>query len=74
MNDNVTLTGEKLGKGSVSTVFLSDDKSDYQVTVVEQAEERIVIKVPRVKAGNYNVSVQAGDKIFIMPVRFTVQQ
>ena len=73
-NDNVTLTGENLGKGSVSTVFLSDDKTDYQVTVVDQTEEKIVIKVPPVKPGNYNVSVQAGNKIFIMPVRFKVQQ
>jgi hypothetical protein len=73
-NDNVTLTGENLGKGSVSNVFLSDDKTDYQVTVVEQAEEKIVIKVPQPKAGNYNISVQAGDRIFIMPVRFKVQQ
>jgi hypothetical protein len=74
VNDNVTLMGENLGKGSVSTVFLSDDKTDYQVTVVEQAEEKIVIKVPRVKVGNYNVSVQAGNEILIMPVRFKVQQ
>ena len=74
VNDNVTLAGENLGKGSVSTVFLSDDKTDYMVTVVQQAAEKIVIKVPRLKPGDYNVSVQAGDRIFIMPVRFKVQQ
>ena len=42
--------------------------------MVDQTEEKIVIKVPPVKPGNYNVSVQAGDRFFIMPVRFKVQQ
>jgi len=73
VNDSVTLTGVNLGKGSVSDVFLSDDKDDYKATIVEQADQRIVMKVPQVKPGNYNVSVEAADKILIMPVRFTVQ-
>jgi hypothetical protein len=74
VNDNVTLTGENLGKGSVSAVLLSDDKTDYRDMVVEQAAEKIVMKVPQVKPGDYYVSVQAGDSILIMPVRFKVQQ
>ena len=74
VNANVTVTGENLGKGSVSAVFLSDDDTDYKATVVEQAAAKIVIKVPQVKPGDYNVSVQVGDRIFIMPVRFKVQQ
>jgi IPT/TIG domain len=74
VNDSVTLAGENLGKSSVSAVFLSDDKTDYMATVVQQAAEKIVMKVPQVKPGDYNVSVQAGDRIFIMPVRFKVQQ
>jgi hypothetical protein len=74
VNDNVTVTGENLGKDSVSAVFLSDDKTDYQATLVEQAAEKIVMKVPEVKSGDYNVSIQAGDKIIIMPVRFKVQE
>lgn len=73
VNDNVTLTGENLGKGSVSAVILSDDKTDHYVTVVEQAEEKIVIKVPQVKPGDYEVSVQAGRNIVIAPVRFKVR-
>src|SRR5260370_5262538 len=36
VNDSVTLTGENLGKDSVSAVFLSDDKDDYKATLVEQ--------------------------------------
>src|SRR5579872_7602538 len=36
VNDSVTLTGENLGKDSVSAVFLSDDKDDFKATLVEQ--------------------------------------
>ena len=72
VNDNVTLTGESLGKSTVSDVFLSDDKTDYKATVVEQAAGKIVMKVPQVRPGAYNVSIQVGDKILILPVRFKV--
>jgi hypothetical protein len=58
----------------VSAVFLSDDKNDYKATVVEQADDKIVMKVPQVKVGSYNVSIQQGDKIIIMPVHFKVEQ
>ena len=73
VNDSVTLTGENLGKESVSSVFLSDDNTDYKATVVEQAGGKIVLKVPQVKPGDYHVSIQVGDKIFILPLRFKVQ-
>ena len=73
VNDSVTLTGENLGKDSVSAVFLSDDKDDYKATMMEQANGKIVLKVPEVKSGGYNISIQEGDKILILPVRFTVQ-
>jgi hypothetical protein len=55
-------------------VYLSDDKSDYKAALVEQAGDKIVVKVPRVKAGNYNVSIQVGNNIYIQPVRFEVQE
>jgi IPT/TIG domain len=73
VNDNVTLTGENLGKETVSNVFLSDDNNDYKATVVEQAGAKIVMKVPQVKPGDYHVSIQVGDKIFILPLRFKVE-
>jgi hypothetical protein len=73
VNDSVTLTGENLGKDSVSAVFLSDDKDDYKAIVVEQGSAKIILKVPQVKSGGYNISIQEGDKILILPVRFTVQ-
>ena len=74
VNDTVTVAGENLGKGTVSAVFLSDDKTDYKVTLIEQNAEKIVMKVPQVRPGRYNISVQKGNAIYIQPVRFTVQE
>jgi hypothetical protein len=73
VNDNITLTGEHLDKDSVSAVFLSDDKDDYKATLVEQGAGKIILKVPQVKSGGYNISIQEGDKILILPLKFTVQ-
>jgi hypothetical protein len=74
VNDTVTVAGGNLGKGTVSAVFLSDDKTDYKATLVEQDEEKIVMKVPQVRPGRYNISIQKGNAIYIQPVRFTVQE
>jgi hypothetical protein len=72
-NDMVTIAGENLEKKNVSAVFLSDEKDDHKAAVVSQEADKIVIKIPVVKPGDYNVSIQAGNAIFIQPVRFTVQ-
>jgi beta-lactamase regulating signal transducer with metallopeptidase domain len=74
VNDNFTVAGENLDKGHVSAVFLSDEKSDYKAAIVEQSGDKIVAKVPRVKPGNYNVSIQIGNSIYIQPVRFEVRE
>jgi hypothetical protein len=73
VSDNVTVSGDNLGKESVVGVFLSDDKSDYKATLVNQATDKIVVKIPEVKAGDYNISIQVGDKILILPVKFKVE-
>ncbi len=73
-DDTLTAMGENLGKGAVSAVFLSDDKTDYKATLVEQDQDKLVVKVPHVKPGDYNISVQTGNVIRIQPVRFTVQE
>jgi hypothetical protein len=72
-NDTVTVSGDNLGKASVSAVYLSDDKNDYKATIVDQADDKIQVKVPQVKPGPYNISIQVGDKLFIKPVKFTVE-
>jgi hypothetical protein len=73
VNDTVTVSGSNLGKASVSSVFLSDDKNDYKAVIVEQSDDKITLKIPQVKAGDYNISVQVGDKLFIKPVKFKVE-
>jgi IPT/TIG domain len=71
LGDQVTITGEDLGKSTLVAVFLSDDKNDYKATVVDQEATKIVFKVPRVKDGDYDVSIQVGGNILIQPVRFS---
>jgi hypothetical protein len=74
VNATLTVSGTNLGKASVSSVFLSNDKEDYKAVIVDQSEDKITLKVPQVKAGNYNVSIQVGDKLFIKPVKFKVEE
>jgi IPT/TIG domain-containing protein len=74
VNDSVAVSGSGLEKGAVTAVFLSDEKSDYKAVIVSQAAEKIVMKIPQVKPGGYNVSIQVGNGILIEPVRFTVQE
>ena len=73
-DSNMTVTGENLGRDTVRDVYLSDDMADFKATVVEQAADKIVIKVPQVKPGGYNISIHVGNNIFIQPIRFTVEQ
>ena len=74
VNDTATVAGTNLDKPGVSAVYLSDDKNDYKATVVEQSAVKIVIKIPQVKPGDYNVSIQEGDKLFIKPIKFKVEE
>jgi hypothetical protein len=74
VNDSVTVSGSNLTKDAVSGVFLSDDKTDYKATIVQQSADKIVMKVPQVKPGSYNISIQVGTGILIEPVRITIQQ
>ncbi len=74
VSETVMVMGENLGKGNIAAVLLSDDKADFKAPIVEQSAEKVSIKVPDVKAGDYNVSIQVGNNIFIQPVRFKVQQ
>ena len=74
VDSNLTVTGENLGSDTVVGVFLSDEMADHKATVVEQAGDKIVVKVPQVMPGGYNISIHVGNNIFIQPVRFTVEQ
>jgi hypothetical protein len=74
VNDDVTITGENLGKDGVAAAYLSDDTTDFKAMIVDQAADKIVMKVPQVKAGRYNVSILVAGKIIISPFRFTVAE
>jgi len=74
VNDSVAVSGSNIGKEAVSAVYFSDDKNDYRATVVDQSNDKITLKVPQVKAGDYNISIQVGDKLFIKTVKFKVQE
>jgi hypothetical protein len=74
VNDTMTVSGNNLGKASVSSVYLSDDKNDYKAVIEDQSDDKITAKVPQVKPGDYNISIQVGDKLFIKPVKFKVEQ
>ncbi len=73
VGDDLTITGENLGKDSVKAAFLSDTDKDYKGTLVEQTDGKIIMKIPEVKPGEYNISIQVGNNIFIQPIRFKVQ-
>ncbi len=69
---SVTITGKNLGKNEVTAVFLSDAKLDHKAVVVDQEATKIVIKVPALKPGDYNISVEESGAIYILPVIFKV--
>ena len=71
---NVTLQGEGLGKKAVVAVFLSTTNEDFAATVVEQTNEKIVIKVPKVKPGDYSISIQVEKVIFIQPIHLMIEE
>jgi len=70
---NITVNGENLGKEVVEAIYFSDDAKDYKAEVSQQSATKLVVKIPDLKAGPYNISVKVGDNIFIQPVRMTVE-
>jgi hypothetical protein len=74
VGDSITVQGENLGKGIVAAVYLSDNTDDHKAVIVEQAADKIIIKVPKVKAGDYNVSIQIKNDILIQPVRVSISE
>lgn len=69
----LTVNGENLGKESVEAFYFSDDAQDYPAEVAEQSATKVVVKIPALKAGPYNISVKVGDNIFIQPTRVTIE-
>jgi 5-methylthioribose kinase len=73
VGDEITLLGENLGKGAVKAVYISDDKEDFRATVLSQAADKIVIKVPAVKPGTYNPSIEVEKALLIQAIPLKIQ-
>jgi spermidine/putrescine-binding protein len=71
---NITVKGENLTKDNVAGVFVSNSSDDFPATIVEQGGSKIIVKIPKVKAGDYNISIQVKADILIQPIRLTVQE
>src|SRR5258708_38265448 len=71
---NVSVNGENLSKANVAAVFVSNSSDDFPATVVEQTDGKLVIKIPKVKAGDYNISIQVKSDILIQPIRLAVSE
>lgn len=71
---SVTVKGENLQKENVAAVYVSNSSDDFPAVVVEQTNAKIVIKIPKVKAGDYQVSIQVKNDILIQPVRLAVAE
>jgi IPT/TIG domain len=72
-DDSITIVGKNLEKKVVAAVYLSDAKLDHKAEVVDQEPTKIVIKVPALKPGDYNISVEESGSIYIQPVIFKVK-
>ncbi|MSO19989.1 MAG: hypothetical protein EXQ56_05910 [Acidobacteria bacterium] len=73
VGSSVTISGENLGKDIVEAVYLSDDEKDYPAQFLEQSASKVVVKIPELKAGGYNIALKVGNNIFIQPIRITVE-
>jgi len=71
---SLTVKGENLTKDNVAGVFVSNSSDDFPAKIVSQAAAKIVVEVPKVKAGDYNISIQVKSDILIQPIRLTVQE
>ncbi len=76
IGDVITVTGENLGKESVSKVYLIDDKTDLLVEITEQNATTIKFKIPARAAGRMRLMVltaEAEPKQMVLPTRVTVE-
>jgi hypothetical protein len=69
----LTVNGENLGKETVEAFYFSDDAKDYKAVVTSQSANKVVVTIPELKPGPYNLSVKVGDNIFIQPARVTIE-
>ena len=75
VGDVVTVNGDGIDKGNVDTLYLTDDKTDIKVEIMEQSAKAIKFKVPEsAKAHRWAVMVHTTkDQLIEEPVRVTIE-
>lgn len=75
--DVLTVSGEHLAKGEVVELYLTDEKKDTKVQVLEQAASTIKFKIPdKMATGRFALLVLTGGKdpkLIEQPVKVTVE-
>lgn len=71
--DTVTVKGEKLREKSLKELMLSRDGKTHRVEIVQKADDRITMKVPKVPPGEYKLALKIDDNIYVEPVGVTVE-
>jgi hypothetical protein len=74
--DVVAVAGENLDKSSVTKVYLTDGKNDFECVVTGQTATEIKIKIPDKATGRLALMILTGGKeprLIEQPVKFTVE-
>ena len=76
--DEITVAGENLQKAQVARVYLTDEKNDFVVDVIEQTATSIRFKIPaKAPAGRFALMLLTTGKepkLIEQPVKLTVEQ
>lgn len=77
--DVITITGENLAKDAVAKVYLTDEKNDVQVELVEQTATSIKFKIPAKAAPGARLTVMVlttgkDAKLIEQPVKVTIDE
>jgi len=74
--DVVAVAGENLDKSSVTKVYLTDGKNDFECVVTGQTATEIKIKIPDKAIGRLALMILTGGKeprLIEQPVKLTVE-
>ena len=62
MGDIVVVTGENLRKDTVSKVYLTDGKNDFEVSITGQTDKEIKFKIPAKATGRLALMILTAGK------------
>jgi hypothetical protein len=77
VGDVLAVAGENLQKETVSKVYLTDGKNDFEVTVTEQSDKEIKFKIPAKATGRLALMVLTAGKegkLIEQPVKVQIDQ